>query len=82
MTRQSKEEYLLKMRARYARAGRAGRSKLLDECEEVCGYDRKYLIRLSARFDYDLNRTLDEIRPGYSFDVTCQGTVPEAIILK
>jgi hypothetical protein len=45
MTRQSKEEYLSKIRERYARAGRTGRSKLLDECEEVCGYDRKYLIR-------------------------------------
>ncbi|NOY75584.1 MAG: ADP-ribosylglycohydrolase family protein [Kiritimatiellaeota bacterium] len=35
---------------------------------------------ISKRFDYDLERTLDEIRPGYSFDVSCQGTVPEAII--
>lgn len=32
------------------------------------------------RFNYDLTRTLDEIRPGYSFDVTCQGSVPESII--
>lgn len=31
-------------------------------------------------FSYDLERTLDEIRPGYRFDVTCQGSVPEAII--
>ena len=29
---------------------------------------------------YDLDFTLDEIRPGYSFDVTCQGSVPQAII--
>ncbi|MEJ2169549.1 MAG: ADP-ribosylglycohydrolase family protein, partial [Desulfobacterales bacterium] len=28
----------------------------------------------------DLNRTVDEIRPNYSFDVTCQGSVPESII--
>ncbi|MBQ9268953.1 MAG: ADP-ribosylglycohydrolase family protein [Oscillospiraceae bacterium] len=28
---------------------------------------------------YPLDRTLDEIRPDYSFDETCQGTVPEAI---
>jgi ADP-ribosylglycohydrolase len=27
-----------------------------------------------------LDRTLDEIRPTYVFDVTCQGSVPEAII--
>jgi len=31
-------------------------------------------------FGYDLSRTLDEIRPSYSFDVSCQGSVPEAII--
>ena len=28
---------------------------------------------------YALTRTLDEIRPGYKFDVTCQGSVPQAI---
>jgi ADP-ribosylglycohydrolase len=27
-----------------------------------------------------MNRTVDEIRPGYSFDVSCQGSVPESII--
>jgi len=32
------------------------------------------------RFGYDLDRTLAEIRPSYTFDVTCQGSVPEAII--
>jgi ADP-ribosylglycohydrolase len=36
--------------------------------------------RISNEFGYDLNRTVDEIRPEYSFDVSCQGTVPEAII--
>ncbi|MFC4311205.1 ADP-ribosylglycohydrolase family protein [Steroidobacter flavus] len=36
--------------------------------------------RIIRSFGYDLNRTLDEIRPSYSFDVSCQGTVPEAII--
>ena len=35
---------------------------------------------ISKRFSYNLGRTLDEIRPDYSFDVSCQGTVPEAII--
>ncbi len=29
---------------------------------------------------YPLNFTLDEIRPTYSFDVTCQGSVPQAIV--
>lgn len=31
-------------------------------------------------FDYDLNRTIIEIRKNYDFDVSCQGSVPEAII--
>jgi ADP-ribosylglycohydrolase len=35
--------------------------------------------RISSEFSYDLSRTLDEIRPEYRFDVSCQGTVPEAI---
>lgn len=36
--------------------------------------------KISQRFGYDLDRNLDAIRPGYSFDVSCQGTVPEALI--
>jgi ADP-ribosylglycohydrolase len=35
---------------------------------------------ISTRFGYDLDRTINEIRPLYGFDVSCQGTVPEAII--
>jgi len=35
---------------------------------------------IERRFGYDLNRTVESIRPGYSFDVSCQGTVPEAIV--
>lgn len=35
---------------------------------------------IEERFDYDLSRNLRDIRPGYSFDVTCQGSVPEALI--
>ncbi len=35
---------------------------------------------LETRFDYDLGRTLAAIRPEYRFDVSCQGSVPEAVI--
>ena len=35
---------------------------------------------IENRFSYNLNRTLSEIRPGYKFDVSCQGSVPESII--
>ena len=36
--------------------------------------------RLSEQFGYDLNRTVNDIRPAYKFDVSCQGTVPEAVV--
>ncbi len=35
---------------------------------------------ITERFGYDLDRTLDGVRPGYNFDVSCQGSVPEAIL--
>jgi len=35
---------------------------------------------ITYRFGYDLRRSVDEIRPSYSFDISCQGTVPEAIV--
>ena len=35
---------------------------------------------IEKAFGYDLNRSCDEIRPGYSFDESCQGSVPESII--
>lgn len=35
---------------------------------------------LEKRFQYNLGRTLEDIRPDYKFDVTCQGSVPESII--
>ena len=47
--------------------GRMGHSK-----EEIKDY-------ITQEFGYDLTRTLDEIRPIYSMDATCPGSVPEAI---
>lgn len=38
---------------------------------------RKYI---EQTFGYNLHRSCDEIRPAYQFDVTCQGSCPEAII--
>jgi ADP-ribosylglycohydrolase len=37
---------------------------------------RAYIERT---FEYDLGQSLDDIRLGYEFDVTCQGTVPAAM---
>lgn len=35
---------------------------------------------IPQKYGYNLSRTLDEIRPDYRFDVSCMGSVPEAII--
>ena len=35
---------------------------------------------ITKQFGYDLNRTIDDIRPTYEFNESCQGTVPEAIV--
>jgi ADP-ribosylglycohydrolase len=35
---------------------------------------------IQSRFKYDLDRKLADIRPGYQFDETCQGSVPESIL--
>lgn len=34
---------------------------------------------ITESFEYDLSRHVDEIRPNYTFDVSSQGTVPQAI---
>ena len=48
--------------------GRTGHSK-----DQIKAY-------IEREFDYDLNRTCDEIRPNYHHVESCQETVPEAII--
>lgn len=35
---------------------------------------------IESQFGYDLSRTVDAIRPSYTFNESCQGTVPEALI--
>lgn len=40
---------------------------------EIKGY-------VEREFGYGLSRTLDEIRPGYRFNESCQDTVPQAIV--
>jgi ADP-ribosylglycohydrolase len=48
--------------------GRTGHSK-----DQIKSY-------IENQFGYDLSQILDQIRPTYKFDVSCQGTVPQAII--
>jgi len=35
---------------------------------------------LVQRFGYNLDRTVEQIRPSYQWDASCQGSVPEAIV--
>lgn len=44
------------------------------------GYEKSDIRQyVESSCGYDLQRTLDEIRPTYAFDESCQGTVPQAI---
>jgi len=49
--------------------GRSGKNKAAIKTE------------ISHRFGYHLNRKLEDIRPHYTFDVSCQGSFPESIIV-
>jgi ADP-ribosylglycohydrolase len=44
------------------------------------GEDKDFIkSEIEKRFTYNLSRALDDIRPGYRFDVSSQGSVPESI---
>lgn len=49
MVLKSKVEYLEKIRIRYLKACRDGKTRILEEFCEVCGYHRKHAIRLLNR---------------------------------
>ena len=46
MSARSRKEVLEQARQRYGKRGREGRSRLLDEVCELCGYERKYAIEV------------------------------------
>jgi hypothetical protein len=46
MSAKSRQEVLEQARARYRRWGKKGRSRLLDEVCALCGYERKYAIKV------------------------------------
>lgn len=56
--------------------GRQGREAPPLKAQEWKDRIRTYL---EQEYGYDLSTPLDQIRPGYSFDVSCQGSVPQAI---
>ncbi len=41
---------------------------------------RRVREHIEREYGYDLSTTIDEIRPTYRFDESCQGSVPQAII--
>lgn len=45
-----------------------------DECK------KKIKEHIEKEYGYDLSKTLNEIRPAYRFNETCQETVPQAIV--
>lgn len=49
MGTKEKRAYLDAIRARYRRSGRSAKQRILDEFCSVCGYNRKYAIRLLGR---------------------------------
>ena len=45
------------------------------------GYDKATMLKtIEYRFGYNLHRTVEEIRSGYSFQIECDKCVPESII--
>lgn len=52
----------------------------VDEQGERAYTKERIKKEISDRFGYGLDRRYADIQPGYTFDVTCQGSVPEAMI--
>lgn len=51
-----------------------------DEKADEAIYKQKIKDYITDVYGYDLTMKLDDIRPWYKYDITCQGTVPQAII--
>ncbi len=56
---------------------RDGERPINNQPEEI---KRRIREHIEKTYGYDLSFTLDGIRPAYHFDVTCQGSVPQAIV--
>jgi len=65
--------YLARIREEVSQGDKRIRSKRIHTNDEIKAY-------IEDTYNYDLSRTLDEIRPTYRFNESCQETVPEAII--
>lgn len=64
---------------RYYFGGYSGEyEKPIDKDPDLC--KKKVKEYLEGKYGYDLSRTLEQIRPGYTFHVSCQESVPQAIM--
>lgn len=48
--------------------------------DNPAGCKKRIREHIENEYGYNLSRTLDEIRPAYRFNETCQDTVPQAMI--
>ena len=69
MSRRATWEYLQAIYQRYRKASRAEKSRILDECCQVCGYHRKSALRL-------LNGPPPTLRPRSPRGAAAVATVP------
>ena len=51
-----------------------------DGGDNLAEIKRRIKEHIEKEYGYDLSKTLDEIRPTYRFNETCQDTVPQAIV--
>lgn len=57
MSQRSKKEYLQEIRGRYKKAEKEEKQKILDEFCNVCGYNRKYAIRILNQKPFSENKS-------------------------
>lgn len=63
MSEKSRKEYLQEIKVRYKKATKKEKNKILDEFCQVCGYNRKYAIRLLNNNDAEKGKAKRSGRP-------------------
>lgn len=68
MSKKSRQEYLLEIRERYAKSGKEEKKKMLDEFCKVCGYHRKYALKLLNKIPKDkVNQERKKTGPKFKY---------------
>ncbi len=68
MTKQEKRAYFEAIQARYRRAGKSRKTTILNEFCEVCGYHRKYALRLLNAPRFRRKRTVRKSGPASRYN--------------